>query len=570
MPDALDAARANALADTGTLARLVLGYDYDKDARTGECIRPGGILDTGPHQRMVEFLDSPSLNKHLEAPRGSYKTSLLQAYVIRRVLLNRNLRLLYVMETCQLAEEKIKEIRDHFEPGTRLSELFGDLRTAEWSVADGFTIRGRTLSGLSGKSFKPAGVDKGVTGGHYDIIVLDDVVTWNNVNTAEGLDKTRAFFRMVQPLLDPGGTLVVVGTRYDEEDLYAHIIDNLSDQFDILIFDAGVEIITESGKKPRLEGTPTFKHLTLDFLSAKLALKASTRDFSSQYLNRCISSDVAFFTRDMFRCTAWDDWMSSMPCYVITDTATTAQDQGCFSVAGVVGLDAVDNAYLLDLRIGHWLPEEVVGQIADVVEAWQSKVLLRGVLFENITLNRVFRSSLDVESRRRQLKINVIPTPRGGGEPSKDQRIQRVHHRFEQRRFFVVVSGPPSYPFVKKHYQDLGETKVLFDPIGYMMPATGNHLPDGELVKQFIRFPAGKKDIPDAIADIDACDADGNRICSSMNRVVHLQERDRKIRRGMIVPILSRNGDRVQVIDAERVRLPNLDYYSRLAARIRK
>ncbi len=88
--------RHKAENDTGFFCRHVLDMTSSKNELTGEVTysTPGnkhGVLSEGPHQEMVKFLDDedspkPELRKHIEMPRGAYKTSILQGFMMRRVL----------------------------------------------------------------------------------------------------------------------------------------------------------------------------------------------------------------------------------------------------------------------------------------------------------------------------------------------------------------------------------------------------------------------------------------------------------------------------------------------------
>lgn len=549
-----DELREQALMDTGVMARNVLGLSYDQHWRTRAKVRPGGIRLDGPHREMVDFLDRPTLAKHLEAPRGSYKTSLLHAYVIRRVLQDPNVRVLYVMDTFDHAKKNISKLNEYFSnENGKLVELFGDLIEKGGTVE--FTIKGRTDPALKEPTFSASGVDKNVTGGHYDIIILDDVVYHGNVQNAEQIEKTLEYFRTVQPLLDPGGTLIVVGTRWHDQDLYGYILGELKEDFDTLILDSGVELIREEGQKPRLEGTPRFAHQPIEFLESKLRLLEAPM-FSSQYLNRCLAGASAEFKRTYFRSEPWAPWMAGLSAYMVTDTAVTSQEDGCLSVCGIVGLDANECAYLLDLHFGFWEPAQFVNTVVSTYLRWQSKVKLRGALFEHIAMNRTFRPGIEAAAREQNLRMHFIPVPRGLGEPSKEQRIKRLHPRFHEGRFFVVDTVP-------RYIELRGETKLLFDPYAH------NGEPDGELVKQFIRFPLYRwNDIPDAIADIDARTSEGQRLCNgaALRDMEQAKSGGIGARRGRAVQ-LEQYGRADTLPIAGSGGLPNGDWYARAAQR---
>ena len=117
------------------MAREVLGYDYDKDEKTGREKRPGGIRKSGPHKEMVAFLDSTSRMKHLEMPRGGYKTTGVQAYCIRKVTQDPNKRVLYGMETYSNALLSLDAMKAHFESNEKFIETQARLQIKGRKIA---------------------------------------------------------------------------------------------------------------------------------------------------------------------------------------------------------------------------------------------------------------------------------------------------------------------------------------------------------------------------------------------------------------------------------------------------
>lgn len=515
-----DRIRAVAEEDTGFFARFILNFDFHKDDKTGER-KTGpaqGVQLSGPHKEMTDFLDAPHLRKHMEAPRGALKTSVVQAYCMRRLMADRNLRIMYGMETYDQAKDKLNDMKVWFEENKNIKALWGDVRGKPWSATK-FTLSGRTGT-VAGPSIWPFGVDKAFTGYHCDILVLDDLVSFKNI-TETGMKNVMACFKMVAPLLDPGGTLIIVGTRYHDEDLYGHILANLREHYEVLILDCGMDLDQNEHGEWSLVGKPIFNHLTESFLRVKLAEmteRGSPADFCSQYLNKCMSEGFQLFKRRHFLRARWDESMRNLNCYMVTDTATSEQEDGCHSVVGLVGLDSRRDFFLLDLRVGHWDPKTFVDNFFDVIEKWQTKIPIRGQLMENYAANRVFRSMLEREATKRQIMLNLIEIPRGSGEPGKKQRIKALQGPFCNHQFHVVDTVPPTF-------QDLGRTRLLWDPVGHRSDK-GDILPDGELVRQFIRFPVyGKNDIADALADVVAQDRMGEYYCKGMS--IRQQQRRR-------------------------------------------
>ena len=541
--------RENALNSTIYMAREILGNNYsliewvDEDNKMHAERREGpefGISELSPHKEWQDLLDSESLWKHLEAPRSSYKSTFITAWAIKEGLRDRDTRVLYVMDTENQAKKKLAAIREHFESNENILKLFGDLKTRKWG-AKSFTIKGRKTVGVADPTFQAAGVETNVVGSHFDIVILDDIVQWSNVKTAEGIQKVRDFFSMIMPILDPGARLIVLGTRYADEDIYGTIISEWADRFEILIHNCGMELLEDQSGNPSLEGTPRFPFLTQSFLRSRLATMGM-KDFSSQYENVCLSSAQQLFTRSMFRTALWEPWMSGMACYVLTDTATTDDDMNCASVVAVVGVDHRNVGYLLDLWTGHEKPDGFIDKLVSMYSKWEEKVVISKVLMENIGLNQVFRPGIEAECRKRQIRMNIVPVSRSKGALSKNRRIERLQSRFSSGRFVVVTSEG----CVPRYYHDHG-VKLLFHPSGWK-DEDGVCYPDGELVRQFIRFPVtANKDIADAIADIDDVDKAGARTCPVMSTRAKIRSRKKMARRA---------GTRVKMVNLNGVDIP--------------
>lgn len=543
--------RYKAESDTGFFCRHVLDMTSSKNELTGEvrhstATEKWGFLAEGPHQQMVDFLDDeddpkPELRKHIEMPRGAYKTSGLQGYSMRRVLKNRDLRVLYGMETFTEALKKLRFVKEHFETNSIIREVWGggsSVCGTPWSLSDGFTLRGRTIH-QSEPSFCGFGVDKNKTGGHYDIIIPDDLVTKDNIKSPTGVESVLSTFNGLLFLLDPGGVLVPTGTRYGDSDLYGHIIDNLP-RFKKLIIDCGMDLVSDEMDRVALEGTPRFKHLPKEFLEFQLEDLQDIGLFSSQYLNKCLSSAMMIFKRKLFISRNWESWMANLSCYVLTDTAVSLKDEGCYSTAWVVGLDSQDNAYVLDGIMGHWDPVQFTNNLCDLQEMWESRVTIKRTLMEKTTMNAVFKPMLKEEARRRGLRMNLVDVPRGSTDDSKHQRISRMTGRFNRGAITWIST-------IRTAFHDLGKTEILFDHEGYGKGSAV--LPDGEIVRQFVRYPSyPKNDGADALADIDATDAKGRRICvpGSVNKENRWS--DARKRRGEVIPMqVLENGKMVWV-----------------------
>jgi len=494
------------LTDTGFCARNLLGYNYDEEAGTGRHLRvgKGGIVEHGKTQEIVELLDSNKQFVLVLAPRESRKSSILQAFCVRQILRNKNIRICYIGRTNPIVAQKALAIRAQLERIDRdpaLRHLFGPQIGDKWEETE-FTVAQRDMPGLQNATFTAFSMDSMPTGGRFDIVILDDFIDDTNVATTEQNKKSKEKWATLQPFMASGGRILVVGTRWADDDLYAML--EASPLFapphgESIVVGAGVYVTVTPDGRPDLEISPdgiTFPHLTREYLLQKLhgmAVEGKYDHFIRQYLNETTSRYGTAFERKHFQPLGWGADMASLSGYLVTDTATSQEDEGCYSVIGYVGIDGSDNLYLLDLRVGHWSPDDFKDHFFAVLEEWQDKVNHCGECWEKIALTTVFISAIQDDSRARKTRLRTIEMKRPS-RSHKSARILRLHPHLRNRRFWVVDTVP-------KTFVDIDGTKSLWDPEGFFDQQLKQWVGSGELVDEFIK-PGAKKDIPDALAMI--------------------------------------------------------------------
>lgn len=500
------------LTDTGYCARHLLGYDWDEDPKNpGERFNEGkgGVRPYGPHQEMVEFLDSPSRLKLLQAPRKSLKSTIAGSWATRHMLRAPKVRVLYAMKTLIEAKKKLNAIKSHFvAEGTPLRTYFGD-QMGEPDTDAYFNLKGRSKSaGLPEYSFQAAGVDVALTGSRYDIGIFDDLVDLDATRNDEQIQKTIDFFQMAFPLRSANAIILVIGTSHHGADLYAWIKEKYSRIFDIRILECGFEPVEdEKTGRHELVGEAKFDlpALQKDRLEEELTLMEYEK-FCAQYLNRIVSGKTQPFRRVDFQpVTLDDDALAAMSGYILTDQAYAVDKEACYSVVALVGLDIAGNAYLIDLRVGHFTVARFIDEFFEVRSRWQSRITIHAELFEKIALTAGTRPSLEDRARLLGQRLNIIEVSVSQANNSKIDRIMGLQPRMREKRFYVASTVP-------RFFQDMTETKVLWHPEG--AEEGGMPVPDGELVKEFImlrRYP--KLDIADALANLERVDQNGQRLC---------------------------------------------------------
>lgn len=176
------------------------------------------------HDETINALQAPTKRKLICIPRGCFKSSIgVVSYPIWLLLRNPNLRIMIDSEIYENSKNFIREIRGKLDL-PRVRELFGDFKSGQWAEGS-ITIAQRTKV-YKEASITAAGIGTGKTGQHYDVIIHDDLNSFKNSETPEQREKVINHYKMNTSILEPKGTVVVIGTRYASNDAIGHILES--------------------------------------------------------------------------------------------------------------------------------------------------------------------------------------------------------------------------------------------------------------------------------------------------------------------------------------------------------
>lgn len=176
------------------------------------------------HAGIIQALQAPTTRKLVCVPRGCFKSSIASvSYPIWLLLRDPNLRILIDSELYTNSSRFLTEIKAHLE-SDKLTKLFGEFRGSRWNESE-IVIAQRTVIKKE-PSITCSGIGAQKTSAHFDIIIGDDLNSPTNSMTPEARKKVIDHYRLYTSLLDPGGTLAIIGTRYAQDDLIGWILDN--------------------------------------------------------------------------------------------------------------------------------------------------------------------------------------------------------------------------------------------------------------------------------------------------------------------------------------------------------
>lgn len=207
-------------------------------------------------------------------------------------------------------------------------ELADDSRAANrWNTKDG-------------GAYVAAGVGTAITGRGADVLLIDDPLKDREEADSE-LQRGKVwdwYTSTAYTRLAPGGRVIVIQTRWHEDDLSGRLLEQSTrggDKWEVLelpaISDAGEALWPEFYPLP-----------VLDRLRSVLPV----RDWTALYQQRPAPEEGDFFKREWFK--FYDKRPSHLRIYGASDYAVTAKG-GDYTVHGVVGIDSDDNLYVLDI-----------------------------------------------------------------------------------------------------------------------------------------------------------------------------------------------------------------------------
>ncbi len=177
------------------------------------------------HGDICTSLEDEKKRKLIVYPRGTFKSSICSVgFPIQRLMQDPNLRVLLDGELYTNSKNFLREISTHLQ-SQEFTNVFGDCRgTDVWNEGE-IIIRQRTKT-LKEASITASGIGAEKTGQHYDLIICDDLNSPSNSGTKEGRAKVISHYRYLTSILEPEGTLAIVATRYNAEDIPGFVIRN--------------------------------------------------------------------------------------------------------------------------------------------------------------------------------------------------------------------------------------------------------------------------------------------------------------------------------------------------------
>lgn len=405
------------------------------------------LLYFGFNRRDINAYDSPFLVKACqeveEGPqtdtldlwsRGHYKSTVItQGRTVQEILNDPEITVGIFSHTRPIAKDFLRPIKLVLESNELLKFCFPEIlwerpkRDAPvWSMDGGLCVQRKSESNTV--TLEAWGLVDGMpTGKHFALRVYDDVITEDTATTPTQLQKAEDAFRLSDNLGAKGGRQRIVGTSYSHGDFYARI----REEAELGLYPWHVRI------KPwydaaHYEKTGIKEPVLLSYDEVKeKQRKQGPRIFAAQMELDPSNEEMREFRK------SWIRWYETLPdmlnTYLLVDPANEKKPDSDYTALALVGIDVLENRYLLDL----------VRDKLDLFERWQALAKMVRKWPRTKAFYEKYGMQADISYiKQRQREDGVyFPLHEISGKVSKLDRIRRLQPVFCSERFYFPVSG---------------------------------------------------------------------------------------------------------------------------------
>lgn len=352
--------------------------DFETFIRLNQPHRILGMI----HKRYIRFITREGRKSHVLVllPRDHQKSAIAGLYAAWRITKDPDIRILYISATSTLATKQLTFIKEILTSDTyRL--FWPDLihpeesKRAKWTESEIVVDHPlRKARYVRDATIFTAGLTTSVTGLHSDLTIMDDLVVYENAYTAEGRAKVELLYSLLASVEGTRGEQLVVGTRYDPNDLYNTMQSKMLDIFEngeIVRQEPLYEVFQEQ-VEDRGDGTGVFLWplqqsenglwfgFNAEILAKKRALyQGNEVQFYAQYYNNpnlgtnsgIPRSYFQYYDKSFLKFTQGNWYVKDrrLNVFAAMDFAYSIDKSADYSSIVIVGIDYLNNIYLLDI-----------------------------------------------------------------------------------------------------------------------------------------------------------------------------------------------------------------------------
>ena len=425
------------------------------------------------HEDLIRWWtrDEASSHQLVLLPRDHGKSAMVAYRVVWELTKNPATRFLYVSATANLAQKQLKFIKDI---------LTSDIYRFYWPEMVNYNENDREkwteteisidhplrkAEAIRDPTVFTAGLTTTITGLHFDVAVLDDVVIKENAYTQEGRDKVEQQYSLLASIESTDGREWVVGTRYHPKDLYNSLaemnVDEYNEEGEIIgghpLYETFERQVEDRGdgtgqflwpRQQRYDGK--WFGFDINILARKRTQYLDKTQFRAQYYNDPNNADSATINREYFQYYdpkyvrridgRWYFKQHRLNVFAAVDFAFSLKRRADFTAIVVVGVDSNHNYYVLDIeRFKTDKISDYFEKILKLHQKWDFRKLRAEVTTaQQVIVNDLKHSYI----RPHGLALSVEDFKPNRHEGSKEERMEAIlQPRYSNRQVFHYQGG---------------------------------------------------------------------------------------------------------------------------------
>jgi len=335
--------------------------------------------------------------------------------------------ILAASHTTELAEKwgrRVRNLLNERGPVLKLSVSEDNAAAGRWSVKQG-------------GEYYSAGVGVGIAGFRADLAIIDDPVrSREDADSALVRERTWDWFKSdLSTRLKPGGRIVLIQTRWNEDDLAGRVLEEMKkggDRWEVLSLPAEAEEDDPLDRQPG-EFLWDDSYGYGEFLRHEKRTQPA-RNWSAIYQQRPATEGGDYFKAEWLRPYTIHPDPQTLAVYGGSDYAVTS-DGGDYTVHIVVGVDADSRVYLLDLWRGQAASDRWIREWCRLVREWKPLDWAE----ETGQISSGLGPFIEQEARRSRAYVNREQFPT---RADKQVRAQSIRGRMSMDGLYVPTSAP--------------------------------------------------------------------------------------------------------------------------------
>jgi len=210
------AAQSPCITDHMYLANNILGMESPDEHEV--------LYSLFPQRRPGIIAPDPIPNRLILWSRGLGKSTADGVDIVQAILHDQNVRVLYLTGDDDLAANRLTQVARVFDdPTEEFARTFPELCGLEQRTTHQLIVKGRANRISVDPTLLVSTPGQDTTGSRWDLIILDDLVTFKNSRTEAGLNKAHEIYRTLRAQRSADARIIITGTCYDPNDAYARI-----------------------------------------------------------------------------------------------------------------------------------------------------------------------------------------------------------------------------------------------------------------------------------------------------------------------------------------------------------